>query len=256
MNRVQEIIREKGAPLLGIATHTGDPAFVEIAGMLGYDVLWIEMEHASITFAQAANVCRLADAMGMLTMIRIPDARRENVLKAAECRPAIIDLPMANTPEVLRELVDHAKYAPEGRRGFFMASRAVRYGMVDDIARHQQQVNSELCLVGQIETREAVEHAEELCAVDGIGGILIGPGDLSASMGVPGQMSDPEVQAAMDRIISAAKDRGKLVLLPAGFVDIGKWKAKGIDVLFGGSDLSCLRMSMKSTIEEARAHLR
>src|ERR1700710_1320706 len=107
---------------------------------MGFKVIWIEMEHAGITFAEAADLCRMASGTGMLTMIRIPDTRRESVLKAAECGPDMIDIPMADTPEQLAELVKYSRFAPQGNRGYFGVSRAVKYGLVESVADEQQKV--------------------------------------------------------------------------------------------------------------------
>src|ERR1700735_1799706 len=120
MNRLhQAIARNQGKPLLGAALYFYDPVFLEIAAHMGFQVIWIEMEHAPISFAEAADLCRMAAGTGMLTMIRIPDARRENVLKAAECGPDIIDLPMADSSETVSELVRFSKFGPQGARGNF-----------------------------------------------------------------------------------------------------------------------------------------
>src|ERR1700761_8264618 len=106
MNRLHRAIElANGRPLLGAALYSYDPIFLEIAAHLGFQVVWIEMEHAPISFAEAADLCRMATVTGMSTMIRIPDAGRESVLKAAECGPDIIDIPMADTLEHVEDLV-------------------------------------------------------------------------------------------------------------------------------------------------------
>src|SRR5215469_9716124 len=120
MNRLHDAIHQAdGKPLLGAALYFYDPPFLEIAALTGYKVIWIEMEHAAITFAEAADLCRMAAGTGMLTMIRIPDARRESVLKAAECGPDILDVPMVERAEQMQEFREYARYAPEGSRGVF-----------------------------------------------------------------------------------------------------------------------------------------
>src|SRR5580704_15651249 len=130
MNRLRQAVEDNGGnALLGAAVYFYDPIFLEICAHLGYQAIWIEMEHGHITFAEAADLCRMAAGSGMLTMIRIPDGRRESVLKAAECGPDIIDIPMADSPEQFASLVRYARFAPQGSRGFFSVSRALRYGM-------------------------------------------------------------------------------------------------------------------------------
>ena len=127
MNRLQQAItKNNGRPILGAAAYLYNPTFIEMAALMGYKAAWIEMEHTFTTFSEAADLCRIASGLGMLTMIRIPETRRETVLKAGECGPDIIDLPMANTPEILAELVSNARFPPDGVRGFFSVSRAVK----------------------------------------------------------------------------------------------------------------------------------
>src|SRR5579863_2656786 len=169
MNRLQQALQQNnGYPILGAAAYLYNPTFLEMAALMGYKAAWIEMEHTFLTFAEAADLCRIASGLGMLTMIRIPDTRRETVLKAGECGPDIIDLAMANTPEVLSELVRNAKFPPDGVRGFFSVSRAVKYGLDGKVMDEQQKLNRELCLMIQVETKEAVDRIEELCDVPGI----------------------------------------------------------------------------------------
>src|SRR5690349_15935114 len=115
MNRLQKAVEAQGGgPILGAASYIYNPTFLEIAALMGYKAAWIEMEHTFLTYAQAADLCRIATGLGMVTMLRIPDAQRKTVLQACECGPDIVDLPMANTPEVVAEFVDNARFPPEG----------------------------------------------------------------------------------------------------------------------------------------------
>ena len=240
--------------MLGIAVYFYDPIFLEMAARLGFGVIWIEMEHGFISFAQAADLCRMASGTGMLTMIRVADARRENVMKAAECGPDIIDVPMIETPDLVRQLINGARFPPVGNRGFFSVSRALEYGLVDSIANEQQKLNDELCLMIQIETEQAVHRIDELCAIPGVE-IFIGPSDLSVSLGVPGQLSHPRVFEAAHRIIAAAKQNGKLVAVGAGPAEFGFYAALGVDLLFCGNDIACLRLGIQSMLQQARTAL-
>jgi 4-hydroxy-2-oxoheptanedioate aldolase len=253
MNRLALTLqnRKDRAPLLGATLHRYDMTFVEMVAMLGFRSIWIEMEHMAITFREATDLCRLGSALGLLTMIRVPDARRESVLKAAECDPDIIDLPMGNSMAELQELVRHARYAPEGDRGFFSSSRATRYGLYNDIARERQRINTELCLMSQIETRHAVEIADELCQVPGIDAVFLGPGDLSTSFGKPGRIRHPEVVAAMDRVIVSARKHERLVAMAAAPGEAGEWAAKGVDLLYCLSDTAALKVGAQAAWERA-----
>lgn len=252
MNRLQEAVATSSSlPLLGIAVYFYDPIFLEMAARLKYRVIWIEMEHGFITFAQAADLCRMARGTGMLSMIRVADTRRENVMKAAECGPDIIDVPMVETPEAIHEMIRGARFPPEGDRGFFSVSRALHYGLVDGIAGEQARLNDELCLMAQVETARAVQRIEELCAIPGFE-IFIGPSDLSASLGVPGQLGHPRVLEAARTIIAAAHRSGKLVAVGAGPAEFGFYAQQQVDLLFCGNDIACLRMGIQSMLQQAR----
>lgn len=255
MNRLQQKVQENGGKtLLGAAMYFYDPIFLEIAARVGYQAIWIEMEHVPITFAQAADLCRMARGSGMLTMIRIPDTRRENVLKAAECGPDIIDVPMIQTAQQMRELTRYARFAPDGERGYFSVSRAVGYGLVESVPDEQQQLNGNLCLMGQIETREALDRLEELAAVPGVD-LFTGPADLAASLGFPGHPSHPEVIAAARRIVETAHHHGKSVAAACGRDDLSHWAGLGLDLLYCTNDITCLKSAAQATIEEAKALL-
>jgi 2-keto-3-deoxy-L-rhamnonate aldolase RhmA len=251
MNRLHQAISlADGKPLLGAALYFYDPVFLEIAALTGFKVIWIEMEHAAITFAEAADLCRMAAGTGMLTMIRIPDTRRESVLKAAECGPDIIDIPMAESPDQLAELVRYAKFAPEGTRGFFSTSRALKYGIVDNVPDEQQVLNTELSLLAQIETAVALDRLEELASIPNVD-IFIGPADLAASLGFPGQTNHPTVLAAGAEIVRVARKHQKKLVTACGVADSIHWTRLGIDLLFCTNDITCLKTGAQLAINAA-----
>ena len=256
MNRLHAAIAANhGKPLLGAALYSYDPIFLEIAAHMGYQVIWIEMEHAPITFAEAADLCRMAAGTGMLTMIRISDAQRESVLKAAECGPDIIDIPMADSPEQVAELVRYAKFAPEGARGFFSVSRALNYGIVDSVIEEQQKLNRELSLLAQIETKEAMARVEEIAAIPGVD-IFIGPADLAVSLGYAGQTGHPEVLKAAEEIVRVARKHGKKVVTACGAADFHHWTKLGVDLLFCTNNIVCLKAGAQSALDAAKEAVR
>src|ERR1700722_10134230 len=163
MNRLRKAVELNGGrTLLGAALYFYNPIFLEMAAHLGYQAIWIEMEHAPITFAEAADLCRMASGSGMLTMIRIPDSRRENILNAAECGPDIIDVSMVDEPAQMNEMLKYGRFAPVGGRGCFGVTRAVDYGVFNSVNEIQQSLNRELCLMAKIETTEAMSNLDQL----------------------------------------------------------------------------------------------
>ena len=259
MNRLRKAVEQNhGRTLLGAALYFYDPIFLEVAARLGYQAIWIEMEHAPITFAEAADLCRMASGSGMLTMIRIPDSRRENILKAAECGPDIIDVAMVDDPAQMHEMLKHGRFAPAGGRGHFGVSRAVNYGVLNSVTETQQNLNQELCLMAQVETTEAMKNLDQLASVPGVD-LFVGPADLAASLGYPGQTLHPSVQEAAARVIAAARANRKCIASACGPSDFKFWLDQRIDLLFCTNDIACLKRGAALALDEARAllpHLR
>ena len=252
MNRLRQAVAQNGGKtLLGAAVYFYDPVFLDICAHLGYQVIWIEMEHGHISFAEAADLCRMASGTGMLTMIRIPDVRRENVLKAAECGPDILDVSMIERPEQLHDLRKYARYTPDGERGIFSVSRAVSYGVTGDILARQRQVNADLCLMGQIETQSALARINELAEVPDVD-LFIGPADLAASLGVTCQTDHPRVQQAAAEIVRSARANNKLVATACAPGDYAFWLDLGIDLLYCTNDISCLKQAAGDSLSRAR----
>ena len=255
MNRLRKAVEaNNGKTLLGAALYFYDPVFLEIAAHLGYQAIWIEMEHAPITFAEAADLCRMAAGSGMLTMIRIPDSRRENILKAAECGPDIIDVSMVNSSSQMDEMLEYGRFAPAGGRGYFSVSRAVQYGVFNRVNETQQDLNRELCLMAQIETVEAVNNLDELAEVQGID-LFVGPADLAASLGHPGETLHPMVRDAATRIVKAARANKKCIASACGPSDFKFWIDQKIDLLFCTNDIACLKRGASLALDEARSIL-
>ena len=147
---------------------------------------------------------------------------------------------MADSPQQLNDLVRYAKFAPEGARGHFGVSRAVRYGLVESVPGEQQQVNAELGLIATIETREALARVDEIAAVPNVD-LFIGPADLSASLGLPGQTSHPQVVAAYDQIVQSARRHNKKIVTTCPPSDVPYWISQNIDLLFCTNNITCLK---------------
>lgn len=183
-------------------------------------------------------------------MIRVPDARRESVLKAAECGPDMIDVPMVDSPEQVAGLVRYARFAPLGERGFFSVSRALQYGLVDDVPSEQQKLNEELGLLVQIETKEALDRIDDIASIPGVD-LFIGPADLAASLGYPGQTAHPELLAAAERIVRSARRHGKKIVTACGAADFVHWTRLGVDLLFCTNDIVCLKVGAQAALAAA-----
>ncbi|PYX55809.1 MAG: hypothetical protein DMG76_17255 [Acidobacteria bacterium] len=141
------------------------------------------------------------------------------------------------------------------RRGSYDPAKewrlAAKYGTVSNVPAEQQKLNDELCLMAQIETTHALANLEEICRVPGVD-IFIGPSDLAASLGVPGQTGHTRVQESGELVIRTAKQHGKLVAVGSMPSDFKFWVKAGVDVLFCTNDTSCLRIGAQVVLQQAR----
>ncbi len=241
-----------GRPRLvrGVTINSNAPRLAELAGMLGFETAWIDVEHGTVSFGEVEALCMAVESGGAVPTVRIPDATRENVLRTVEAGGRIVIVPMVDTAEIARRIVQHGKFPPLGRRGFNSRSRGLHYGLEPPV-KGFAAANERTHFFAQIESLDAVGNLEAICAVEGLAGIFVGPGDLSASMGKPGEFSDPEVIATVQRVIRTARERGRhagILALPGPLLDAAL--EAGCDLVFAGSDISDLASTWKPRLEE------
>ena len=253
-----------GQAQIGLWSALPSPYVTEMLAGAGYDWVMLDTEHAP------------SDVPLMLQQLQALDAAQQPRPTSAVVRPAWNDpvlikryldigaqtllVPFVQTADEAQDAVDAMRYAPIGIRGMGGSTRASNYGRD---ARYIADADQELCLLVQVETAQALDRIEDIAAVDGVDGIFIGPADLSASMGYPGQPRHPEVNAAIDdairRIRAAGKAPGILMVdetrareclaLGAQFVAVAmdlillRTAADGVAAKFAGSSGSVVQTS-------------
>lgn len=210
-SELHERIRSKKM-LYGCGIESLNPATTELAGMVGFDLVWGDLEHGAGSPNQVETFCIAAKAGGALPIIRISFTDRTHIMRALEAGARLVAVPMVETPEMAREIVEYGKYKPVGNRGFAGSTRGVRYGFTDP-ATSMAWANQETHLFPQIETAQALRRCAEIIGVEGISGAVIGPADLSISLGKPLKFDDPEVVAAVAEAIRITRSLGKIPIL-------------------------------------------
>lgn len=192
-----------------MGVNSGSPAIANLAAQVGFDAVWVEMEHAPTNFERVDTVCLAAEADGAVPLARVPDGHRHHVLGALEAGARIIVVPMTNTAEQARAIVEYGKYPPVGSRGFNTRTRNLGFGLRAPVEA-LERANRRTFLFAQIETLEAVENLDAICQVDGLDGIFMGPADLSVSMGMIGQVNEPKVISVVVDCLKRGQTAGKL----------------------------------------------
>ena len=209
-----------GAQPIGTFFDTASVSLMECLGRTGLDFAIIDNEHSPIEAETTAALVRAAELSGICPLARVREISRPAVLKLLDVGVQGLIVPNVKTLEQVQELVNYAKYYPIGQRGF-CPSRKDGWGFdgLGSVPETMRHFNGETLLFPQCETAEALDIIEDICAVDGVDGIFVGPFDLSISMGMPGQFDAPEFQAAITRIVAACHAAGKYCMFFTGTAD-------------------------------------
>lgn len=232
-----------GEQVLGTMVATfASPDIAKILQACGFDYFIVDCEHGSFTTREVANILAEARGAGIPALVRIPEMRREHALKFMEMGASGLLLPNTETAEQARMLVDCAKYAPLGHRGVSLSRPHTDYRKVDGPA-YMREANDQTLLLCQIESRRGVENIDRIMAVEGIDVGFIGPNDLTQDYGMLGQFTHPEIVAAFERVIEAARQNGKWSGVHFGSAGpLQPWLGRGMQMNLCGSDNGLLAL--------------
>ncbi len=188
----------------------GHPAIAEIMAKSGFDWLVIDMEHTSIDFFTAQILITIIQGYGLDALVRVAQNNEIEIKKALDVGADGVIVPMINSKADAQKAVSFAKYPPEGSRGVGLF-RAQGYGY--SFEEYRQWLKDDIVIIGQIEHINAVNNIEDIISVDGIDGVIIGPYDLSGSMGYPGEYEREDVRKAIKSVIDSCKNKD----FPVGF---------------------------------------
>ncbi len=216
---MQNKLREKyraGEPAIGTFFNMGDMSAMECLGYTGLDYVIIDCEHGPFDTESMLNLIRAAEGVGLTPVVRIANVDHKEIQRAADCGAEGLIVPCLRTVDEYRRLIDLAKFAPVGNRGFIkgrgcgFGNRAWASGSLEE---YMAKSNEKLMVIPQCETAESLERIEEIAALEGLDGIFIGPFDLSISMGIPAKFDHPDFLAALERIYAACRVADKPVYI-------------------------------------------
>ncbi len=229
-----------------------DPGAPVIFASVGYDFVLIDMEHGNYNMETVADLIRGAKSAGIAPVIRVPHLETFFISRVLDAGAEGIMVPMTSTKEQAEAIVRYSKYTPIGQRGFGTQTGQTDYKPLK-ATEFMKEANEHTLVIAQIETREAIENVDAIIATEGIDVGLIGPNDLSISLGIPDQLDSEIMTQAIEKVVETAKRRGKASGIHIGNVDlIKKWKAKGMTVLACSTDIGFLFNASKTILEEMK----
>jgi 2-keto-3-deoxy-L-rhamnonate aldolase RhmA len=238
-----------GEQALGVWVTLESPIATELLSSIGFDYLVFDTEHSPLDVYQVQTLMQAMRGEGTscTPIVRVVWNDLVPIKRALDVGAYGVVVPWVNGRDAAEMAVKACRYAPTGLRG----CGPRRAALLDP--DYLQTADEEILLIAQIETRTAVENIEAILSVDGIDVTYIGPADLSASYGHRGDMSHPEVQAAIDRVFDASEDAGVAtgVHMGAGKTIMERVE-KGYSLITVGNDLQFLRSSAEATLTRLR----
>jgi len=230
-----------------------DPGTPAIFAAAGYDFCFFDMEHGNYSMETVADLIRGCKSVGIGSIIRVPHLETHFISRVLDAGAEGIMVPMTSRREQAERIVRYSKFTPLGARGFGNQTGQTDY-QVRKTVEFMKEANDNTFIVAQIETKEAIENIEEILDVEGIDVGLIGPNDLSISLGVPDQMGSEVMTQAIDRVVQAAKKKKKASGMHIGSVDaLKKWRPRGMTVLAYSTDIGFMYSASKSALDQLKA---
>jgi len=242
---------KSGRKSFGCWLSLGSPMAAEMLAQVGYDFLLIDNEHGPWGLSECVGLLQAMSGTSTASVMRVPWNDPVYLKRALDIGVEGVMIPAINTEEQAIQAVRACRYPPLGFRGSaYQVVRAANYGV--GAPDYLQTAHDNLVIIAQIESKQAVDNVEAIAAVDGIDVLLIGPNDLSGTVGRMGELKHPDVMALVERTERATKEAGKRL----GGIAYGGWTAadmfeRGYDLILANTDMTLMREGARA---EVKAH--
>lgn len=219
------------------------PEVTELAGIAGFDLVVIDLEHSQFSMETAVSVVRAATARGIDAVVRTTENASAEISRALDLGASGLIVPHVSSVADARAVVQHARFHPLGERGMDLYARSAGWGGTERDA-YLRHANEEILVGVMVEGAAAVDDLEDIATVEGVDLLFIGPYDLSQSLGFPGQISHPEVVGAIERAAATATEHGRVLGLYVDDVDTAvRYRELGVRFIGMANDADILRQA-------------
>ena len=245
---IRQALKE-GKTLIGSHIFAGSPMLSELISSVGYDLVWVDMEHTPFSGMDVLNNVIAVRAGGAASLVRIPWNDPILAKPILDMGPDILLFPNIRTAEEGRKAIEACEYPPKGIRGYG-PQRAAMFGECSQ-AEYVHNKCRDMIRALQIEDINAVYDLERIADTEGADLFIIGPNDLTGSMGVLGEFHHKEVLDAYDRIAEVFYKKNKPYGVSVGYnpETLKAWKERGAQILFAGYDTGFVRDGARSVFD-------
>jgi len=229
------------------------PGMSALLANAGCRFVLYDMEHTGLGFETLKWLFSSCRGLPIEPMVRVPRGEYTWLARALDLGARGVMIPMVESPEQARSIVQACRYPPIGRRGAAFGFAQCDY-LSGDVGEKIRRYNERTMVIAQIETERGLEQVDEIAAVDGIDVLWVGHFDLSNFMGIPGRFDEPRFDAAMRKVADVARRHGKA----AGFMAtdpawIARAREMGYTMIAGGTDTGLLELALKKMVGEIEA---
>ncbi|HKV45386.1 MAG TPA: aldolase/citrate lyase family protein [bacterium] len=251
-NAVKARLAEGGTAIGTMVSEMRSEEIAYILAAAGFDFLVIDTEHGSASYETLQRIGRGARSAGIVPIVRVPDIAYPFIARTLDTGVLGLMVPHVEAADDARRIVRCAKYPPAGERGF-----GLRAGVTDYTGASVPEAiawsNAETMILAQVESRRCLDHLDEIAAVPGIDVLLIGPTDLSISLGVPGELLHPTMQEAYRRVVDVAtRHHVAAGIHPSDIEVVQHGRDIGMRLLMYANDARLLVAAGRQTVEALR----
>ena len=250
INPVKQALREGRLQLGTNFGHFRSTEVPRILSAAGFHWAFIDCEHGPFDLETVYDLCRASVACGLSPVVRVASLEYDLIARALDCGAEGIIFPRVESVELLEQAVSWTKFPPAGVRGYGLAPVHLHYTKAT-IPEAIEHMNKEIMVVLQIETVKAFEMRGELLSVKGIDTVMVGPADLSISLGVPGDFQHPKMVTTMEAIVKSCVAHGVNPGTQTRTLGLAKfWKERGMKFLGCSSDTAMMLETAQSIAGE------
>jgi 2-keto-3-deoxy-L-rhamnonate aldolase RhmA len=255
-NPVKTRLRE-GLPVVAATITVANPDVAAHAATLGFDFLWVEMEHSPISLESLRNIVLATRGLPAMTFARVPVNEIWTAKRVLDAGVSGVIFPFSSTPELAAQAASACRYPPTGRRG--SGPVLARTSWPGGESGYHDSADRNVMVIAIIEEARAVERIDEIAATPGVDVLFIGTSDLSFSLGLRGKQDHPRLEEAIARIVEAGRRHDKFLGRPAAKPELAKkYMGQGFQLFQAATELGFMAAGAKSYLEplgrgEARA---
>lgn len=246
MNDLKERMKNNGT-VYGLFINSGSTIAVEIAGLAGFDFVLIDSEHGPTAVLDNRDLIAAAEYRDTVPIVRVSNGSDDLILRTLDVGAHGVMVPQVNTVEKAEGIARAAHYSPEGNRGV-ATTRASDYGFAVD---YFKKANERTLVIVQCENVAALSNLEDICSVEGVDMVFLGPYDYSSSIKKLGQVDYESIKDVVKTVLDTTKRHGKFAGIFTKSPEEAKmYKELGFNFIIVGTDISCIANGCRNTIDK------